>query len=98
MVSGSHDERRLADLRASNERREEQLHAIGKCTHDSLPAIRTTAKIDTLLEHFGLAIAAELRVEEMRAGGYDEIEKRLREQELTKDVPSIANGKLLRPT
>lgn len=97
MAAGSSDERRLADLRASNERREEALHARGKCTHDSIPAVRSTAKLDVLLEHFGLETAAELRVEKIRARGYDEIERRMREEELSAGTPKT-NGRLLRPT
>lgn len=87
MASGTGDERRLADVKASNERREEALHARGKCTCESLPAVRSTAKIDVLLEHFGLTTAAALRVEEMREHGFDDIERRLREAELTKGQP-----------
>lgn len=83
MPASSHDERRLADLVASNARREDECHARQVCTDPLLPQIRQQAFVDAVIDHLDLRLAFDLRCAELKAEAYDSIEDqvKLRDQQ-----------------
>lgn len=83
-------QRKLADVRAANERREVELHAAGGCTDPMADRLRTNAFVEVLVEHLGLQDAFDLRYEEKRAELQEAVMAEARRKRLQGDRSRVA--------